>query len=132
MNKVVVVRKSFMKYQSIVMIHTNEQNEKHMAHSFFYNGRDGNSHLLFLYKDQLPALSFIEAWNKLDDTSIHIVIVPEVNHEQGIDDFLSCWCPNETIDTIEINVVSGFDEIDSMLKEDDLKKQEVVFFAIDK
>ncbi|MEF9968402.1 MAG: hypothetical protein RR766_07785 [Longicatena sp.] len=130
MKKVVVVRKTFNEYQSVVMIHHNQNNETHMAHSFFYNGRDGYSHLLFLYKDALPKKPFLEAWNELDDTSIHIVIVPEVNHEQGIDDFLSCWCPEQTLETIEINEIDEFSEIEKMLAKKEMKTQEVMFFAI--
>ena len=127
MEKTVYRKQPFMDYKSIVMLYQNNQ-ERYLAHTFIYNGRD-SKYLLFLYKDALPKGTLIEGWNYLDDTSYKTVIVPEPSLEQAIDDFLAVWKPNCIQKSIEIIEIKGFDEIDKVLQNKDLSKQELIFFG---
>lgn len=128
MTSIIKIKTSLDDYNNIVMIHKGAEGTCHLAHSFVYNGHDGSSNLLFLYKDNLPEMEFLAAWNYLDDTSYTTVIVSEPSHEQGIDDFLACWCPEKTIADLEFYAIKGFDEIQTNLK--DLEKDTIKCFAI--
>ena len=130
MNSIIKIKTSLDDYNNIVMIYKDLEGNSHLAHSFVYNGHDGSTNLLFLYKDILPEMDFIRAWNYLDDNSYSTVIVSEPTHEQGIDDFLACWCPNKTVDDLEFISINGFDEIQTNLK--DLAKDTIKCFAIHK
>lgn len=127
MKKAIYRKQPFLDYQSIIMIY-NGENEKYLAHSFIYNGRDAE-YLLFLYKQPLPKMKFIEAWNYLDDNAFDTTIVPVPSLEQAIDDFLAVWKPDCIQESIEIIEVSGFSEIEKLLEDKTVFDKELLFFG---
>lgn len=127
MQKVVYNKQPDMNYDSMVMI-IRKEDKRYFSHSFIYHGRDGK-YLQFLYKDPLPEGDFITGWNYLDDHSYRIVMVPEPSQEVAVEDFIAAYQPTSQINAIEVIEIKGFDEIDDLLHDPNIEKQEVVIFG---
>ena len=106
--------------------------KRHLAHSFYYDGKDSAKYLLFLYKDALPKGEFLDAWNELDDNSFQITIVPEPSYEQAIDDFTAAFLPEKLDDAIEIYEVEDFAEMQDLIDGELKANKELMFFAVRK
>lgn len=132
MTQTVKVLTNLNDFERIVLAHKNNEGVVHIAHSFFYNGRDGSEYLLFLYKDALPAGNFIEGWNYLDENSINTTIVGVHNHEIAVEDFLACWAPEKKWNEIQYYEVNDFSEVDDMYDKIKLDNNSVVAFGITK
>lgn len=117
-------------FERIVLAHKSSEGVVHIAHSFFYNGRDGSEYLLFLYKDALPKGNFVEGWNYLDENSVNTAIVGVHDHGVAVEDFLACWDPNQTINDVEFFQVKDFSEVDDMYDKVKIEPNHVVAFGI--
>lgn len=133
MTNVIRFNNNLENFQRIVLVYKNLDGTLQMGHTFFYDGRDGSEYLLFLYKDKLDtSKDFLSAWNHLDESSFTTVIVPESNLEVAIDDFLVSF--NETLSwkNIDYIPIKDFSEIDSKLKDFNLKLNHAVGFVVEK
>ncbi|MCI5773964.1 MAG: hypothetical protein MR210_05315 [Erysipelotrichaceae bacterium] len=123
---------SFENYGRIIMITKNDEGEIHLAHSFYYGGRDEAKYLLFLYKDALPKnLDLLAGWNYLDDNSIKTVIIPEVNHRTSIEDFIAAF-NIPSLNDIIFYEVDDFDQLNKVYEKLDLNVDRNVAYLFKK
>jgi len=118
----------------LVLVYVDDKNEVHIAHSFYYGGRESNNYLIFLYKDSLPqGMSFIEGWNYLDENSTDIVTVPVADHVTAVSDFLQVFKPSLNWTDLTYYEVKDFAELDREFKtiKNNLGKQTVLAFTLD-
>lgn len=106
----------FDQFHHMILVYKNQKNEFFLGHCYQNNGRDTAKYLLFLYKDALPNMDFLSAWNYLDDHSYAIVVVEIKEAKLGIMDFLSCYKPNAGIEEIECVEINSFQEIQQNLE----------------
>lgn len=132
MGQAVKVLTNLNEYERIVLVYKDENGIVHMAHSFFYNGRDGSEYLLFLYKDELPKGNIIDAWNYLDENSTNITIVGVHDHETAVEDFLCCWNPKLNWKDVDYYEVNDFSEVDDLYETIIIENNCAVGFGIRK
>lgn len=126
------VKTSLDEFERIVLASKNQNNQIYIGHSFYYGGREGAEYLLFLYKDPLPAGNFLTGWNILDETSLHITIVDEKDHQTAVEDFLCCQDPNLTMEDITFIPIRDFSEVDDIMNQIVMKPGQAVGFVIKK
>lgn len=126
MKKVICDEYKNLDYTRIVMIYNNDSKQRYLAHAFLYQGRDVE-YLMFLYKEPLEDIDFLTAWNKLDDESLKITIVPEESIKRSVDDFVAVWKPEYIMNKYELYEVNDFKEINEFINNQELKKDFTLF-----
>lgn len=115
-------------FHHMIMVFKNEKNEMYLGHCYQNNGRDTAKYLLFLYKDILPKMDFLSAWNYLDDNSYTTVVVEVSEAETGMMDFIACYKPHGVLEDMEFVEINTFQDIQKNLN--DLKKNAVKCFLM--
>ncbi|MEG0239030.1 hypothetical protein [Anaerorhabdus sp.] len=130
MNQSVKIVTDLNNFERIVLAYKDGEGVVHIAHSFFYNGRDGSEYLLFLYKDPLPKGNFVEGWNYLDENSVNTTIVGVHDHGVAVEDFLAAWDPTKIMSDVNFYQVKDFSEVDEMYDKIKIDNHQVVAFGI--
>ncbi|MBR2825025.1 MAG: hypothetical protein IKE51_01990 [Solobacterium sp.] len=119
-------------FQNIVLFYKDKDDDSYIGTSSFYGGSDPNKQTLsILYKDPLPNdRDAIMGWNYLDDHSPYIYLVYTDVMETAVDDFMAAHQIDKTWKDIDYNVIENYTEIDDILNENPLNKNEVRAYAI--
>ncbi len=132
MAEIMMLKEAIEKFDSIVMLYKNENNEIFLGHSFFYNGREDSKYLLFLYRSALKNDKILESWNDLDENSLDIAIVGTQTHELAIEDFLHAHKCEVGLDEVYFIEIDLYSEIEKNLKEVNFSKNQVFAFFMKK
>ena len=119
-------------FQNLVLVYKDGEEDSYIGSSSFYGGKDPHHQILsILYKDPLPLdRDVMMGWNYLDDHSPFIYLVYTDKMETGVDDFLAAHQIDKTWKDINYNVIDNYTEIDDILLDNPLNKNEVRAYAI--
>ena len=132
MNTIMKFEDTLDVFQNIVTLYRNEEGKLFIGSTFYYNGRgNADDWMSVLYKDAMPEEEgLLMGWNKLDDCSPNIFLVPEADAGTGVEDFLYAHGLERNWKSVEYHVVNSFMDMDAWCGKNRIEKGTAVAFGI--